>query len=87
MQGPPFSLVSNLRKELFCLSSDLPCLQCFVASKLLLVEVPNNLASSVPTRPLTIDVNVDIHVEPARNMYGHVGSRNRLTEGRSWCDG
>lgn len=87
MQGTPFRLISNLGKQLLCLSSNFPGLQRFVASKFLLIKVPDNSASSVPARPLTIDVDVDIHVESPRDMYRHVGSRDRLAEGRSWRDG
>lgn len=63
MQSTPFGLVSNFRKQQLCLSSDLPGFQRFIASELLLIKVPDNSASSVPARPLTIDVNIDIHIE------------------------
>ena len=72
MQGTPFGLVSDFRKQLLCLSSDYPGFQCFIPSKLLLMKVPHNLTSSISARPLTIDIDINIHVKTARHMYGHV---------------
>ena len=86
MQGTPFCLVSDLRKQQLSLSSDFPGLQRCITSELLLMKVPNDLTSSVAARPLSIDVDVNVHVESTRDMYCHIRSRNRLAEGRSWSD-
>ncbi len=74
MQCTPFSLISEFGQKLFSLSSDSPGLQTLVVSKLLCTKFPNDLACSVATCPLTIDVGVDIDVEAALDMHCHVGS-------------
>ena len=87
MQGAPFGLISNFGKEQLRVSSDFPGLQRFIASELLLIKVPDNLACSIPTHPLPVNIDVDIDVESTRDMHCHIGSRDRLTKGRSWSDG
>ena len=74
MQGTPFCLVSEFRKQLFSLSSDSPGLQAFIISKLLSTKFPNDLACPISARPLTVDISIDVNIETALDMHCHVGS-------------
>lgn len=66
MKTPPFRLILVFREQKFCLPPDPPSLKPSTAMSILLimlVKVPYDLASSIPTNPLPVQVYVDINVE------------------------
>lgn len=75
MKTPPFRLILVFREQKFCLPTDPPSLQPFTAISMLfimLVKVPYDLAPSIPTNPLPVQVYVDINVETTFDIYGKI---------------
>lgn len=86
MYCPPFGLVADFGKQQLSLSPDLPRFQSLAVRKVLLGQLPHNLACAIAACPLSIYVDVDIDIEASRNMHAHIRGRYGLTEGRSWGD-
>ena len=82
MQRSPLGLISLFRQKQLGLSADLPRFQPLVAfTQLFMSQFPHDLASPIAADPLSIEIDVEIDIEAALDMYRHVGGRNRLTEG------
>lgn len=87
VQGAPFCAIADLRKEQLRFSSDLPFSEAaFVALQNDIVELPDDLAATIPTHPLAVQINVDINIKNTIDVDGHIRRRNRLTECRCWSD-
>ena len=86
MQGAPFGLIAELGQELFGLPPDRPRLQRrsggLVVGRGRADEVPDDPAASIPAHPLAVDVDIDVDVNGALDVDGHISCREGLSERR-----
>ena len=81
MESPPLSSIHVLRKEQFRLSPKGPCLQTRLSIiEARLRQLPCNLAATVATDPLAIDIYIDVDVKAPFHKYIDVRSRQRLSQ-------